>query len=223
MTSVRPQPQHLAERDLRHDFLAQRLHRVDSGEQRLPIPNHMHEGRMTSTLWSDENVAKLREMWAAKITYRDIGNAFGVTKNVIVGKIHRLGLANKIPPRKPKLEHMSREDKALRQRRAHGDRRLTQKLRYSSQPRVKEVKQPRAVEPAGDFLNIALLDLEFGQCRYPRGEQSPYFYCGQSVKEDSSYCPAHHALCCAPHRTDAQRAASSSNFTILKAKIRRAA
>lgn len=149
---------------------------------------------MTSTLWSDENMAKLREMWAAKTPYRDIGNAFGVTKNVIVGKISRLGWANKIP-RKPKLEHVSREDKALRQRRAHGDRRMSNKLRYSQRPRLKIVKQGPAAEPVGEFLNIGLLDLEPGQCRYAQGDELPYLFCGQPAKDESSYCPTHHGLC----------------------------
>lgn len=153
---------------------------------------------MTNALWSEENVTRLREMWSAKIPYREIGRAFGVTKNVIVGKIARLGLCNKLPPRKPKLARMSREDKALRQQRAYGDRRLSNKLRYSPRPRVKELKNVRTAEPSGEFLNIALLDLEAGQCRFAHGDVTPFLFCGQPTKDESSYCATHHALCYGP-------------------------
>ena len=55
---------------------------------------------------------------------------------------------------------------------------------------------PRAaqVEP----LMIAFADLTENQCRFAYGEEAPYFFCGHPQQADSSYCPAHKALCSHP-------------------------
>lgn len=45
--------------------------------------------------WTDETIARLRELWGQGLSTADIGRQLGITKNAVVGKAHRLGL----PPR----------------------------------------------------------------------------------------------------------------------------
>ena len=53
--------------------------------------------------WTDERIARLKEMWAAGESAAVIGAEFGVTRNSIIGKVNRLRLAShKATPRKPK-------------------------------------------------------------------------------------------------------------------------
>jgi GcrA cell cycle regulator len=47
--------------------------------------------------WSDDEQAKLRELWALDMSTAEIGRQMGRGKNSVVGKAHRLGLARPSP------------------------------------------------------------------------------------------------------------------------------
>ncbi|MEM1382334.1 MAG: GcrA family cell cycle regulator [Pseudomonadota bacterium] len=46
--------------------------------------------------WTDERVEKLKELWAEGMSASQIAKALGgVTRNAVIGKVHRLGLSNR--------------------------------------------------------------------------------------------------------------------------------
>ncbi|GAN68844.1 GcrA family cell cycle regulator [Acetobacter orleanensis] len=45
--------------------------------------------------WTDETIARLKELWAEGLSTAEIGRRLSITKNAVVGKAHRLSL----PPR----------------------------------------------------------------------------------------------------------------------------
>ncbi|GBR67200.1 GcrA family cell cycle regulator [Gluconobacter kanchanaburiensis] len=45
--------------------------------------------------WTDETIARLRDLWSQGLSTAEIGRQLSITKNAVVGKAHRLGL----PPR----------------------------------------------------------------------------------------------------------------------------
>ena len=46
--------------------------------------------------WSDERVEKLKKMWAEGQSASQIAKELGgVTRNAVIGKVHRLGLSNR--------------------------------------------------------------------------------------------------------------------------------
>jgi GcrA cell cycle regulator len=48
--------------------------------------------------WTDERVEKLQEMWNEGLSAAQIAKALGgVTRNAVIGKVHRLGLSNRAP------------------------------------------------------------------------------------------------------------------------------
>jgi GcrA cell cycle regulator len=52
--------------------------------------------------WTDERVEKLQEMWAEGMSAAQIAKTLGgVTRNAVIGKVHRLGLSNRAAPGKP--------------------------------------------------------------------------------------------------------------------------
>lgn len=57
--------------------------------------------------WTEERVAKLRELWAQGKTASEIGVALGgVSRNAVIGKVHRLKLSGRPSPIKQRpLEH----------------------------------------------------------------------------------------------------------------------
>jgi len=66
--------------------------------------------------WTDERVETLRRMWADGQSASQIAKELGgVTRNAVIGKVHRLGLSNRGPgangaPRPPGLEEGGEED-----------------------------------------------------------------------------------------------------------------
>ena len=55
-------------------------------------------------LWTDEMVEKLKKMWDEGITTGEIGKRLNVSKNSIVGKVHRLDLSSRPSPIKKKAD-----------------------------------------------------------------------------------------------------------------------
>ena len=51
--------------------------------------------------WTDEKVAKLKELWGSGKTASQIAEIIGgVTRNAVIGKSHRMNLSAKIKTRK---------------------------------------------------------------------------------------------------------------------------
>lgn len=48
--------------------------------------------------WTDAMVEKLKELWSQGVTTGEIGKRLGISKNSIVGKVHRLGLEGRPSP-----------------------------------------------------------------------------------------------------------------------------
>ena len=48
--------------------------------------------------WTEQMVEDLRAMWKQGMTTAEIGKKLNVTKNSIVGKVHRLGLSGRPSP-----------------------------------------------------------------------------------------------------------------------------
>ena len=63
--------------------------------------------------WTDKMVDDLKKMWKEGLTTGEIGKRLGVSKNSIVGKVHRLGLSGRPSPIKKKTDD-SKENSAPR-------------------------------------------------------------------------------------------------------------
>ena len=59
--------------------------------------------------WTDEMVEGLRQMWEEGLTANEIAKRLGVSKNSIVGKVHRLGLSNRNSPIKTSSKTVKKE------------------------------------------------------------------------------------------------------------------
>ena len=55
--------------------------------------------------WTQERIDELTRLWEEGVTTAEIGRRIGVTKNAVIGKVHRIGLVPRIvkevpPPRR---------------------------------------------------------------------------------------------------------------------------
>ena len=71
--------------------------------------------------WTEQMVEDLKKMWHEGLTTGEIGKRLGVSKNSIVGKVHRLQLSGRTSPKR----HRSRPKKKSvpnRQRKKNSNR-----------------------------------------------------------------------------------------------------
>lgn len=152
--------------------------------------------------WTDAMVEELRKMWKEGLTTGEIGKRLNVSKNSIVGKVHRLGLSGRPSPIKKKEESDSAPAK-------------TEKKETSSKPVAKPAKEPISAPVKADDIkaetiekptakdcnhkkgsNTSLTDLDNHTCRWPLGDPKDenFHFCGKKVRIGQTYCEEHSAV-----------------------------
>lgn len=157
------------------------------------------------TSWSDERIASLVQLNAEGLSSSEIAARLGdgITRCAVIGKLQRLGIASAYSPKAgPKTP---KEDKPriirAKKRTEPVEHRVVSRFRVNGSGLViidtteSDVAPLRCVDVTP--LNIPLLDLEDGQCRFPYGGDDgiPYTFCGHPSKDGSSLCVPHHHLC----------------------------
>ena len=154
---------------------------------------------MTATeTWTPERVEQLRSFVVTGLTCSQIAAQIGVTRNAVIGKIHRLGLS---PGRPPGGSARSCPPRARHPRAASQQRRL--RLMWSQGAEVVEAPTDEAqvattaMAPAlvQSAQPCSLLDLAHGKCRWPLAEAIAggvdLSFCGNPAIEGLSYCSGH--------------------------------
>ena len=155
--------------------------------------------------WTDERVELLRRLWDDGLSASQIALQIGgVSRNAVIGKVHRLGLAGRVKP--------------LGQVAANG-RRKGDEVEIEASETVVIVEEPTVPEPpaivthrpAPDFpLNplpsaapqpvalavserVTIMDLRDSMCRWPMGDPTkPDFrFCGARSITGLPYCSQH--------------------------------
>ena len=128
-------------------------------------------------MWTDERVDQLKSLWTEGLSASQIARALGgVTRNAVIGKVHRLGLAGRAAP--------SRIDRP----RLPSAPRLSYRIREPEPPVVEE--EPVKLDD-GSFVGV--LTINDRMCRWPIGDPSAdeFHFCGRNPKQGSPYCEAH--------------------------------
>ncbi len=132
--------------------------------------------------WTDDAVETLIRLWRqGDISAAMIARRLGVTRNAVLGKIHRLGLAQ---PRRPRPAAVAPPPRPAKPRPALSARRAP-----ASAP-VRTSPQTRA--EIGPGLVARLEDLSTRACHWPLGDPqaADFTFCGRQA-ETGPYCPAH--------------------------------
>jgi GcrA cell cycle regulator len=142
--------------------------------------------------WTDERVEMLKKLWADGLSASQIAAVLGgVTRNAVIGKVHRLGLSGRaksassgVPrPRKPRT-HMLRVARPV----SRGSNALA--LAYDMDPEP----EPELIDniiPIGQ--RRTLLELNENTCRWPIGDPATpdFFFCGGKPLTSLPYCHYH--------------------------------
>jgi len=147
--------------------------------------------------WTDERVELLKKLWAEGLSASQIaGRLGGVTRNAVIGKVHRLGLSGRAT---------SSRSSAPRPRRAHTPRQhRTPSLTFGTRGNVAlkpsyEAEYDPAPAPVAELViplheRASILTLKESMCRWPIGDPSEedFHFCGRKKVDTLPYCE-HHA------------------------------
>jgi GcrA cell cycle regulator len=139
------------------------------------------------TYWSDDRVEKLKSLWQTGLSASQVARALGdVSRNAVIGKVHRLGLAGRASP-----------NRVSRPRPYAASRPRAPKLSKYVVPMVEE--EPLKFED-GSFATMRTINNSM--CRWPIGDPAmgTFHFCGRSPKPGSPYCEAHNHRAHQPHR-----------------------
>ena len=152
--------------------------------------------------WSTERVERLRSFVTAGLTCSQIAAEIGVTRNAVIGKVHRLGLQTSggRPGRRPSnLTQRMRQGPSDRPGETREPRsRLARLLRAATAGQtVVPFPSPSAIDPpVENVLRCSLLELAGGGCRWPLGDpgKDDFGFCGNDAIAGFSYCAGHARL-----------------------------
>ena len=130
--------------------------------------------------WTEKMVEDLRQMWIEGLTANEIAKKLGVSKNSIVGKVHRLCLTARPSPIKKKDEAAPEKDVAP-----------TQEVLPVRE--IKPIKGAAASITANAEGKVRLVDLDSHTCRWPLGDprDEDFSFCGKKVRSGQTYCDEH--------------------------------
>ena len=90
--------------------------------------------------WTDEMVEELKKLWAEGVTTGEIGRRLNISKNSIVGKVHRLGLSGRPSPIKKKSDS-EKTEKSAKPAKPAKEKKQTVKNVKEPKPEVKKAPQ----------------------------------------------------------------------------------
>jgi GcrA cell cycle regulator len=167
--------------------------------------------------WTDERVSRLAKLWAEGLSASQVAaDLGGVTRNAVIGKVHRLGLSGRAKP-------AGKSNAGSRRKTASGaagansggsgggggnytrTRQTTRtvgntviKLDVEEEVAFRPKPVPDPVLPVS--RELTLMQLSESTCKWPTGDPTmPGFsFCGHSVADDKPYCGFHNKLAFQP-------------------------
>jgi GcrA cell cycle regulator len=130
--------------------------------------------------WTEEKVAKLKELWSKGHTASQIAEALGdTTRNAVIGKAHRLDLEARAPSKQSGQSSTSVNKPARR-----GSAPISRKAKFQSILLDKnfEPENPKSLEELTDQT-----------CKWPIGHpnEEKFYFCGRKPEGEFPYCKLH--------------------------------
>lgn len=156
-------------------------------------------------MWTDERVELLKKLWADGLSASQIAAELGgVTRNAVIGKVHRLGLsgraksASSSAPRQRKARAPSPMMRVSRTA-SHGNTALAAHPSYAY-----DIEPEFEPEPTENIIPIGqrrtILELTEDTCRWPIGDPgtADFFFCGGRPITSGPYCSYHSRMAYQP-------------------------
>lgn len=168
--------------------------------------------------WTDERVELLKKMWGEGQSASQIAKELGgVTRNAVIGKVHRLGLSNRATGAPAAPAKAAAKDKpGAKDKPASADTGGATETAVAATPvtpitrkAIIPAGQPLPPQPSANEISpealasvrevekkakkISLMELTERTCKWPIGDPATddFWFCGLSVQAGKPYCEAH--------------------------------
>lgn len=171
--------------------------------------------------WTDERVELLKKMWGEGQSASQIAKELGgVTRNAVIGKVHRLGLSNRATTTtakpEPKAAAPKPEVKPKPSPKTEPAREQKPAPVAETRPAVLPARkqiipagQPLPPQPSANEISpealakvneiekkakkLSLMELTERTCKWPVGDPATddFWFCGLPVQQGKPYCEAH--------------------------------
>lgn len=169
--------------------------------------------------WTKERISLLIDLWtsgkSASVVAKEIGS---ISRNAVIGKIHRLGIANRVSLKKTgqkSKEKNNNSDKNMSHKKMSknannhlniinvGDnfnkqsslknKDILNKKQLSQRLSARRIIFSHNPDAPNDFKKLSLLELKEGTCRWPSGDPKTkdFHFCGCPTHNNSPYCEYH--------------------------------
>jgi GcrA cell cycle regulator len=161
--------------------------------------------------WTDERVETLKKLWQDGLSASQIAKQLGgVTRNAVIGKVHRLGLSGRAAPSKPARPVFKAPRPARPAAQPAAPRRIAEPVaaQAATAPAPTPVPSPvRYVEEAPGSATV--LTLGAHMCKWPIGDPSSdgFTFCGRRQAE-GPYCAEHARVAYQPAQAKKRSSAS---------------
>lgn len=150
--------------------------------------------------WTDDRVDILKKLWAEGLSASQIANRLGgVTRNAVIGKVHRLGLSGRTTTSRAKAPRPRRRAAPKTANRGGGGFRTSGNLALKTYQDTDAVAEQQLMPALVEELVIPLeerasiLTLKESMCRWPIGDpgENDFHFCGRSSDQSAPYCEYH--------------------------------
>lgn len=168
--------------------------------------------------WTDERVEVLKKMWGEGKSASQIAKELGgVTRNAVIGKVHRLGLSNRSGGASP-VKAAAKEKPAAKAKVAEKPKAAPAAETKAETMPAKPVIRPKLIVTAGQPLppqpsaneispealasvrevekkakKLTVMELTERTCKWPVGDPATedFWFCGLPAQSGKPYCEAH--------------------------------
>ena len=156
--------------------------------------------------WTDDRVASLKKLWLEGLSASQIAKQLGgVTRNAVIGKVHRLGLSGRAAPAAPQRT-VFKAPRAPRP--AMAAPQAPRRPEAAAQP---PVPLPAVREEPG---SATVLTLGAHMCKWPIGDPSTdgFSFCGRRTSQEGPYCVEHARVAYQPQQKKTGRRSEESDL-----------
>ena len=153
--------------------------------------------------WTDERVELLKKLWAEGLSASQIASQLGgVTRNAVIGKVHRLSLSGRAKPAssspRPRKPRATPHRPSGRGGYVSGNTAL--KALTHAVPRRLPAPMPVEDVVVPISLNVSLMALNDSMCKWPIGDpgSESFHFCGHKNFNGLPYCEYHSRLAYQP-------------------------
>ena len=156
--------------------------------------------------WDEDTIEKLLTLHHEGKTAGEIGAELGKTRNAVIGKLHRMGMARKQLEAAKLAREKEEEERRLAEQAKRDDAATKEGAKPNGQDQevseldTIEAHRESAKNAEEKSLRLSLMELTSRTCKWPIGDPATeeFWFCGLPSQPGKPYCTAHNNLACQP-------------------------